>query len=1166
MAKSKEYELAIKIAGEIEKSFYNTTKLTKKELAAIAREASKASGMIESSFSQSFQKELNTIAPIFSSMENSAKVAFHAIATGAATAATAITAVAAASISVGTEFESAFAGVKKTTDATAAEYEELRKGIIEMSTNDLPASASAIAEVAEAAGQLGIAKENLLSFSRVMIDLGESTNLSSDEAASSLAKFANITNMSADKYSNLGSVIVDLGNNFATTEADIVSMATRLASSGSLVGLSEAQIMGIATAMSSVGIEAEAGGSAMSKLLKQMQVAAELGGDSLKAYASVAGMSGKEFKQAFEEDAVVAMGKFITGLNDTKRNGKSAIAILDEMDLTEIRLSNTILSLANANGVMENAIVTANNAWKENTALTNEVNQRYDTTESKVEMLKNKVSAIGIEVYDNLRTPYRDLIAFASDAVTGLYENLGESNFIGDMAANLSKQIPTAVRKLKELGGAVADFSEPFLDVGEWLLDNPGVIVGTIAGIGTAIATYKVASGITSMVTALGSLGPVGWTILAIGGVVGVIAGIGSAVKKSALEAKKANLAEHFGNISLSLEELQEVAEHIIATDSLGEVREAIAALGELDEVQRAIDDSISAINKMNWKVSIGMELSVDEQEEYKNEIASYIENCQQYISDQQYAVNLAVGVLTDDDLEGSNIVAQINEFYANKQGELSDLGTQLNNTITEAFNDGLLDMDEVEEITQLQQQMARIQSEVAGSNFESNMELLKIKYGGDLDAPSFQNLQAEIKEQMDTAIADYDESFTLSMANAKIMLDDGTINLSDYESMINEYKENYLEQIGEIQSQAASFQYNTITSQYSKELSGMSDFIKEYQDYTKQMEMVFSSDTYKESWATNSAGTWEMLLAPIKEMSDLTDTEKKALNELYQGMESTLDEMILLKQKYLEAGLEVPAEVTKQIQDISTLGAMAGNEDAMWQMFENSMEDNEAYQELVKKLDNDGQYLPEAVSQGIRNNKIMIQDAIMDCYGETEEGLLKTFNKGFDVHTNVRLYINSNYANLTSNNPLANISNPATIANNVKELTGHATGGIFNTPHIAWFAEDGPEAAIPLDGSQNAINLWEETGKLLGINGFSNDAGESFSSMADKLSAQAPENVGGGISNEGNVNFSYSPTLQFYGDAPSKKDLDESLLMSQERFEKMMKQYIKDNGRISFA
>ena len=128
----------------------------------------------------------------------------------------------------------------------------------------------------EIAGQLGIATESLTEFTETMINLGVATNLSAEEAATNLAKFANIVNMAdygTDGISNwerLGSVVVDLGNNFATTEADIVEMATRLASTGSLVGLTESQIMALATAMSSVGIQAESGGSTMAKLLKKM--------------------------------------------------------------------------------------------------------------------------------------------------------------------------------------------------------------------------------------------------------------------------------------------------------------------------------------------------------------------------------------------------------------------------------------------------------------------------------------------------------------------------------------------------------------------------------------------------------------------------------------------------------------------------------------------------------------------------------------------------------------------------------------------------------------------------------------------------------------------------------------------------------------------------------
>src|SRR5690606_26117487 len=126
-----------------------------------------------------------------------------------------------------------------------------------------------IAGVAECARQLGIETDNILEFTRVMIDLGEATNLTAEQAATELARFANITQMSQKDFDKLGSSIVDLGNNFATTEAEIVEMGMRLAGAGVQIGLTEPQIKALATAMSSVGIEAEAGGSAMTQVMKK---------------------------------------------------------------------------------------------------------------------------------------------------------------------------------------------------------------------------------------------------------------------------------------------------------------------------------------------------------------------------------------------------------------------------------------------------------------------------------------------------------------------------------------------------------------------------------------------------------------------------------------------------------------------------------------------------------------------------------------------------------------------------------------------------------------------------------------------------------------------------------------------------------------------------------
>lgn len=299
------------------------------------------------------------------------------------------------------EFESAVTGVYKTVDGTEEQLAEISSDIKEMSLV-IPSSTTEIAGVAESAGQLGIATENITDFTEVMINLGESTNLSSEQAASSLAKFSNITNMSADNYENLGSAIVALGNDFATTEADIVEMSTRMASAGTLAGMSESDILGLSAAMSSVGIETEAGGSAMSKLMTDIQVAVETGNSSLEDFASVAGVSCEQFVDMFEHRAVDALYSFIDGLNDVERNGETATVILENMGISEVRLSNAVKSLANNSSGLAGAVSLAGEAWEENTALANEANTRYGTLESRLTMTQNAANNLKIAIGDTL--------------------------------------------------------------------------------------------------------------------------------------------------------------------------------------------------------------------------------------------------------------------------------------------------------------------------------------------------------------------------------------------------------------------------------------------------------------------------------------------------------------------------------------------------------------------------------------------------------------------------------------------------------------------------------------------------------------------------------------------------------------------------------------------
>lgn len=301
----------------------------------------------------------------------------------------------ASAVKAGIDYESAFAGVRKTVDATEAEFGALSAGIREMAL-EVPASAASIASVAEAAGQLGIETPNIMGFTRTMVDLGVSTNLTAEQAATSLARLANITQMPQTEFDRLGSTVVALGNNFATTEAEIVEMGLRIAGAGATVGMTEPQILGFATALSSVGIEAQAGGSAISRVMIDIAGAVNTGGAKLETFAAVAGMSANQFQRAFQEDAAGAIITFISGLGDIQAAGGDVFGVLDELGLSEIRVRDALLRAAGASDMFSSALQVGSTAWQENTALTTEAAQRYATTASQIQIFRNHLAELGI--------------------------------------------------------------------------------------------------------------------------------------------------------------------------------------------------------------------------------------------------------------------------------------------------------------------------------------------------------------------------------------------------------------------------------------------------------------------------------------------------------------------------------------------------------------------------------------------------------------------------------------------------------------------------------------------------------------------------------------------------------------------------------------------------
>lgn len=338
-----------------------------------------------------------------------------------------------ATVEAAVEYESAFAKVKKTVNATDAELAALSDTLKGLAAQ-IPHTADELAEIAAVGGQLGVSVSGLAEFTKTMALLGDATNLTAEEAGTLLAQFANVTGTSENDFGRLGSTIVELGNNTATTEADILNMSQRLAAAGTAAGLTADQIIGISAALSSMGIESEAGASSISKLINRFQVAVSTG-NGLEEIARIAGETADGFSRLFRTDPGAAFEAFIKGLSNTS----DQVAVLQQdLGITEVRLTNTLQALSGNSDLLSKSLDLASKAWENNTALAREAAVFYDTTAAKVDRAKGALKAFA----GNIGSYFTPLIGDAADILV---------KFLAPLEASKTA-IETAGAKLSEYG------------------------------------------------------------------------------------------------------------------------------------------------------------------------------------------------------------------------------------------------------------------------------------------------------------------------------------------------------------------------------------------------------------------------------------------------------------------------------------------------------------------------------------------------------------------------------------------------------------------------------------------------------------------------------------------------------------------------------------------
>lgn len=426
-------------------------------------------------------------------------------------AATALAAGGVASAKFAIDFEDSFAGVKKTVDATPEQLAKIKQGIIDLSTTGIdgrgaiPQTATELNELAAAGGQLGISQENIIDFTEVMAQMGSATNLVGEEGAATLARFQNVMGVGQNEIRNIGSAIVDLGNHSATTESEIAEMALRMGKYGSSVRMSAADVLGYSAALSSLGIEAQMGGSTIGRTWLSIETAVASGGEGLTKFAKYSGKSAEEFKEQWNTDSSGAFNGLLKGL----QSAENLTVALDDLGINNTQDIQAMMALVNGYDLVTESVNRSNTAYQENTALQEEFNAKNETTASKLANTKNNIIEAARSIGETMLPSIKDASTTVADFAKGLSQmSDGQKKVVVNTGATvialgaLSKGtagaikgvggIVEAVGNLKKAfsaGGALAKFAPTLTSIGA----AAGPAALAVAGIATAAIAGKVA-------------------------------------------------------------------------------------------------------------------------------------------------------------------------------------------------------------------------------------------------------------------------------------------------------------------------------------------------------------------------------------------------------------------------------------------------------------------------------------------------------------------------------------------------------------------------------------------------------------------------------------------------------------------------------------------------
>ena len=1076
----------------------------------------------------SYNKNINRALKSLDGLESTAR----RVAAGAAAAFAAVNISQLAADAFGTysEFEQAMRNTAAISDATVSEYEMMERAAREAGRS----TTKTATESAEALGYMALAgwdaKESTAALIPIL-KLSEATGAELKETSDLVTDSMSALGLSVD---DMGKYLDELvaGNNNANMTA-VMLMESLIGTGGAsrALGASLEDTITAVGILANNGTKASKAGTAMNSIFtrlatnsKAQDALAEIGADIFDAEGNFIGL----------RESIIKIDEALKGMSTEERTGYlkniAGTHYFSQMEYLLDSVRDGANGAASAWDELENKIESSDGALDKMNA------QATDTMSASWERLKSAVDDAKISIVDVFGDDVTDLLDHVAAKIPEITDHV--TNFVSNNKASIYDALETG----GELLGNVWQIAEASAT---WLLNHEGVVTGALTSIGSALLIKKGINTATSIVTFLTSITTPMGVIAGLAGAAGVIVGVGTAIEQAHEKAVRANLDEHFGTISLSLEELQEVAGEIVHGDNLNTVAEMLDAVSETEGALKGVARSLKDIEKSSWKINAGFSFDKQDSEQYGQQIDDYVRQAQEYIDAKGYEFNIAATLLFGVNSE-KNVEASM---YANEITEQAQgLGRFINQQVIVALqDDGLIDEAENELIQHYVQSLNNITSALNEAQSEARMQAIQLKFGGaELDEEAFLQLEEEIakavEENQDAALAAYESAMTMYNAKKKT---DASYTTYDEDTRAAELA--YFEQRANAVTNGAGYILESIQSAYPELESG---FAKAQEKVDEILTQTFTG-AGKEAILQGNSINWESIINELYNSVSINDSAARgAIEKLHAQMEPLKSQLEQIAQEYIAAGEQIPKSVQEGLQNINLLGALSGNENSVWGLLGDAVAGNDEYQGIIDTVREQGANIPEQISGSITDNTADVESAIEGLYAHSSQYLDQVYARGFDVEAEVRV----NYKTTTTTPP--SIYDSIGTYTKPSAIIPHASGGIFSTPHYGLLAEEGPEAYIPLDGSDNALSIWEKAGELLGVGktkdetviaGFAGGAGAS------------------GQQDMVNLQVLFNPNITIKGDV-SKNEVREAVALGVDDVINIIKDYIDGQARVRFA